>query len=91
MQDRTINGHLVENVLECMYVIDMGEVTATDENGSVIGTYYPYYYGVTFFGPEAGPLAGIERRIMPPDGVIQDASPSMFEFVMDGVGVTFPE
>lgn len=91
VQDRTIGGKLVENVLECMYLIDMGEAAVTDEGGNVIGTYYPYFYGVTFFGPEIGPLAGIERRINEPVGVLQDGPTSMFEYVMDGVGVTFPE
>jgi hypothetical protein len=91
VRDREIGGRMVENVLECMYVLDMGEAQLTDENGNVIGTVYPYSYGVTMFAPEAGPVAAVQRDMLAPDSILQDGAPTMIEYVMDGVGVTFPE
>ena len=91
VQDRKIGGRTVENVLECMYVVDMGAAELTDENGEVIGTVYPYSYGVIMFAPEAGPVAAVQRDMWAPVGNLQDGAPTMIEYVMDGIGVTFPE
>ena len=91
VEERTIGGRIFENVLECMYVVDFGESTATDENGNVIAAIYPYFYGVTLFAPDLGPVAGIERRVEFNFSVIRDPEPAMFEYVMDLVGVTYSE
>jgi hypothetical protein len=89
--DLTVNGIAYENVLECMYVVDMGIQTATDESGEVIGTSHNYMYGNSFFETELGPVAGTERRVLGPDPILQEGGPTLFEYVLDLVGVTYGE
>ena len=88
--DRTVNGVAYENVLEVMYVIDMGEAQLTDESGTVLGTTHPYMYGHNFFVPELGPVAGVERRVFPPLTPVEKMpGGEYYEFVMGLVGVTY--
>ena len=90
--DRTVNGIDYENVLEVMYVIDLGESMVTDEQGNLLGTSHPYMYGNSFFVPEVGPVEGTERRVFPtPDPVEKSVEGEYFEYVFDLVGVTFAE
>ena len=90
--DLTVSGIDYENVLEIMYVIDMGETQVTDEGGTTIGTSHPYMYGNSFFVPELGPVAGVERRVFPPLEPVEKAyGAEYYEYVMDLVGVTFGE
>lgn len=90
--DRTVNGVDYENVLEVMYLVDLGEAQVTDESGTTIGTHHPYIYGNSFFVPELGPVAGVERRVFPPlDPVEKEYGAEYHEMVMDLVGVTYGE
>ena len=54
------------NVVECMYAIDLGVQTGpTDENGEVIGSYRTYYYGATLFVPEVAPSRATSATCWP--------------------------
>jgi hypothetical protein len=78
--DRVVEGVAWSNVVECMYAIDLGVQTSTDENGEVIGSYRTYYYGATLFVPEFGPIACDERHVLAPEGVLGDPLPSYEEY-----------
>ena len=49
------------NVLECMYVYDLGEISVLDESGTVLGTTHSFIYGWILFAPGIGPVASRER------------------------------
>ena len=55
------------------------------------GPFYPYYYGYSFFVPELGPVAGVERRVITPDTNMQEDVAQMVEYVLDLVGVIYTE
>jgi hypothetical protein len=63
------------NVIECMYVIDFGESIATDENNEVIFVKHDYFYGVTHFAPEVGPIRGRERQFIRDSNAVQGLGP----------------
>jgi len=91
ISDRTVGGRTYENVVECMYVIDLGETEISDENGTILGSSFPYYYGSSFFAPEVGPIAGVERHVANPVFTPPAQGYPTEEYVLDLVGVTFPE
>ena len=70
--DRTVGGEAGSNVLECMYVIDMGIQEATDEQGGVLGEYRSYMYYSVLFAPEYGPIMSTERQVLAPDPFLQE-------------------
>lgn len=61
VRNRSIDGRRYADVVECMYVVDMGLQTLTDEQGAPRGEYRPYLSAVTWFVPGIGPVAGRER------------------------------
>jgi len=63
--DRVVAGIAWQNVLECMYAIDLGVAVATDENGEPIGEYRSFIYGATLYAPGTGPIASRERWVFP--------------------------
>ncbi len=85
--DLTIGGVRFRNVVECMYLVDMGEAVATDENGNVTGTVHNYVYGTTHFAPGVGPIRGRERGRSAGDSSLQDTGPTINDYVMDVIGV----
>lgn len=89
--DQTVGGRTFENVVEYMYLIEMGETEIADDNGNALGSAFPYNYGYTFYAPEVGPISGVERHVPNPE--IPPAEPELpiAEYVLDLVGVTFPE
>ncbi len=84
----TVGGRTFKNVVECMYVLDLGIQTLTDEQGNPLGNVRSYTYGTTHFAPEVGPVMGLERRRLAPDSTLQEGLPSIIDYVMDLVGVT---
>lgn len=68
--DRVIGGVTWPNVLECMYVIDMGLMESTDENGEVIGEFRPYICCTTLYAPGFGPIASRERQVLGTDEIL---------------------
>jgi hypothetical protein len=90
--DRTVSGVDYANVLEVMYLVDMGMTTVTDETGNLVGTMHPYIYGHSFFVPDLGPVAGVERRVLPPlEPGEKSPGAEYYEYEMDLVGVTYAE
>jgi hypothetical protein len=57
----TVGGTTYHNVVECLYVVDMGEAALVDESGTVLGTYHPYIYGTVHYAPDVGPIMSLER------------------------------
>ncbi len=89
--ERSVGGRTFENVLECMYLMDFGEQEITNEDGDILGTFFPYNYGTTFYAPDWGPVSAIERHVASPPEIQEGPRPILIEYVMDLVGVTFPE
>lgn len=79
---RIIGGRRFANVVECMYVIDMGEQVATDENGDPIGPVRSYVYGTIFYAPEVGPVYVHQRSSVIKNDALQDAPPYFTDHVM---------
>jgi len=86
--DLTVGGRQFENVVECMYLIDLGETTATDENGNIIGTFNSYMYGTVHFAPEVGPIKGMERHLLGADQSLMGGEPIAREHLLELVGAT---
>ena len=61
------------------------------EDGDILGTFFPYNYGTTFYAPDWGPVSGIERHVALPPEIQESPRALLIEYVMDLVGVTFPE
>lgn len=70
IEDRSLGGALYRNALECMYLVDLGVQTLTDEGGNPIGTSHAYIYGATTFAPGVGPVASRERWVLGPDPLV---------------------
>jgi len=86
---RIIGGQTYRNALECMYVVDFGEMyfrTAYDPEE--VGPVYPCYYGSTLFVPGVGPVAGIERHVFYADETVAELSFPDIEYVLNPVGAT---
>lgn len=81
--DRTVGGEAWSNVLECMYVIDMGIQEATDEQGGLLGEYRSYMYYTVLFAPEYGPIMSTERQVLAPDPFLQEGGAVIREFRCD--------
>ncbi|MBK6898638.1 MAG: hypothetical protein IPH09_04995 [bacterium] len=63
--DRVVAGVERQNVLECMYAVDLGVATATNDEGELIGEYRAYIYCSTLYAPGFGPIASQERWVFP--------------------------
>jgi hypothetical protein len=81
--DREVGGVQYANVVECMYLVDMGIANVTDAYGNPEGEFRSYMYGVTLFVPELGPVACQERRIVAPDEVVAPGEGGIFEFLCE--------
>jgi hypothetical protein len=53
-----------ENALECLYLIDYGVSTATDQDGLPIGFFRDIDYGAVVYAPEVGPVYCYERVLV---------------------------
>ncbi|MBD3333887.1 MAG: hypothetical protein GF355_00040 [Candidatus Eisenbacteria bacterium] len=51
-----------ERCVECLYMIDYGVTTATDENGQELGYYRYYDYGTIIYAPGVGPVYSYEKH-----------------------------
>jgi hypothetical protein len=72
------------NVIECLYVIDLGEVDLVNESGEVIGTSHDYIYAITHYAPGVGPIQGRERHHVSRDDSIQTSGPArIIEYKLD--------
>ncbi len=61
VRDRSFGGVRYRNVLECMYLVDLGLQALTDESGTPLGEFRSFVYGRVFYAPEVGPVAVQER------------------------------
>ncbi len=59
--DLVVGGKLFENVVECLYKLDLGVQVITDDEGNAIGNFHSYMYGTIHFAPEVGPIKSLER------------------------------
>lgn len=75
VRDRVLGGRRWENVVECMYVVDLGTQTAMDDNGNVLGYSRGYWYGVVLYVPNVGPIACDERHVWGPSDTIMGPQP----------------
>lgn len=82
--DLQIGDKTYRNVIECMYVIDLGEFVAIDENGDEIGVSHNYIYAATHFAPDVGPIRGRERWLPNQNTALQDPEPlRLIEYYME--------
>jgi hypothetical protein len=75
VRDRTIGGRRWEDVVECMYVVDLGTQAVTDDNGNLLGYSRGYWYGTVLYVPNVGPIACDERHVWGPSNSIMGAQP----------------
>jgi hypothetical protein len=75
VRDRFISGRRWENVVECMYVVDLGTQSVTDDNGNLLGYSRGYWYGTVLYVPTVGPIACDERHVWGPSNSIMGAQP----------------
>lgn len=61
VQTRRLDGTRYANLLECVYVIDLGLQTMTDEQGEPTGSVRSYVYGTVWYVPQIGPIGCRER------------------------------
>jgi len=61
VQTRRLDGTRYANLLECMYVIDLGLQTMMDDSGEPAGSVRPYIYGTVWYAPQIGPVGCRER------------------------------
>jgi len=87
----SVGGRSFTDVVECLYVVDMGVMQVIDEMGTVLGTYRPYYVGSTFYAPEVGPVAVRERQLVAPQVDWAPGYPGALEYVLDLAGATTAE
>jgi hypothetical protein len=59
----TAGGLAFDNCVECMYAVDMGVQVMTDEEGTIIGKFRTWDYGVVIYAPTIGPIYSHERRL----------------------------
>lgn len=69
---RTIDGRRWRNVVEVLYVLDLGEQAVTDEEGNLLGWFHNYMSGIVLYAPGTGPIACDERQVYGPSEIIQD-------------------
>ncbi len=78
--DRVVEGVAWDNVVECMYAVDLGVQAVMNEDGESVGSVRVYFYGTTLFVPEVGPIACDERHVLAPEDVLQDPVASYQEY-----------
>ncbi|MBE0565997.1 MAG: hypothetical protein IH621_08580 [Krumholzibacteria bacterium] len=87
--DRSVGGRTYRNVVECMYLVDLGEQWGTDEDGDPTGPYRAYFTALTWYAPGVGPISGRERHLLARDDSVQGPQASLvIDYVMDLVGAT---
>lgn len=79
---RIVGGRTFANVVECMYVIDMGTSIAVDENGDPIGSARHYIYGTVYYAPEFGPVYVHQRSSVVADDIMQEPEPYITDHVL---------
>ncbi len=70
--ERVVEGVAWDNVVECMYAVDLGVQEVMNEDGELIGRVRVHFYGTTLFVPEIGPIACDERHVLAPNSILQD-------------------
>lgn len=75
VRDRVLGGRRWENVVECMYVVDLGTQAVTDDNGNLLGYSRGYWYGTVLYVPTVGPIACDERHVWGPSNSIMGPQP----------------
>lgn len=75
IRDRVVGGRRWENVLECMYVVDLGTQAVTDDLGAIVGYSRGYWYGTVLYAPTVGPIACDERHVWGPYDSISGPQP----------------
>jgi hypothetical protein len=75
VRDRFISGRRWENVVECMYVVDLGTQSVMDDNGNLLGYSRGYWYGTVLYVPTVGPIACDERHVWGPSNSIMGPQP----------------
>lgn len=58
---RWIAGQRYAKIVECLYVVDLGEQSMVDEEGEPAGTMRSFIYGTVWYAPEIGPVGCRER------------------------------
>jgi len=61
---RRIDGVWFSDIVEYMYVVDLGVQQVVNEEGEPMGTFRSYVYGNVFYCPEVGPVAGREHHVL---------------------------
>jgi hypothetical protein len=64
VRTREVGGRRYQDVVECLYAIDLGQSTATDENGEPVGVFNSMLYGLLYYAPGVGPVSLIERSVV---------------------------
>lgn len=85
--DLTVAGQTFENVVECMYLIDLGESSMVDEEGNFIGYFHSYTYGTIHYAAEVGPIKSLERMHLAPSSFEGGGDPYIRDYVVNLAGV----
>jgi len=69
--DFTVGDRQYDNCLECFYLMNVGLVHGTDENGNPTGIARIFSYGVIIYAPGTGPVLAHEKWLGGPDVVVE--------------------
>lgn len=72
VKDAVLDGVRYENLVECMYVLDMGVQAATNEDGSIQLSARSFMYGIIWYCPGVGPVGAKEAHVIPPNYILSD-------------------